>query len=103
MRRFAAVRADNILAVAASGTEWRHGGPAFPAQERPLRPSPLAREAARARRRRRPLAPYAKVAESVTGVAVIPVSVAQLAVSLGEYALDEDGDVGREAAVHSRR
>src|SRR6266853_834691 len=30
------------------------------------------------------LAPYAKVAESVTGVAVIPVSVAQLAVSLGE-------------------
>jgi hydroxymethylglutaryl-CoA reductase (NADPH) len=39
------------------------------------------------------LAPYAKVAESVTGVAVIPVSVAQLAVSLGEYSLDEDGDV----------
>jgi hydroxymethylglutaryl-CoA reductase (NADPH) len=39
------------------------------------------------------LAPYTKVAESVTGVAVIPVSVAQLAVSLGEYSLDEDGDV----------
>ena len=39
------------------------------------------------------LAPYAKVAESVTGVAVIPVSVAQLAVSLGEYALTEDGEV----------
>ena len=39
------------------------------------------------------LAPFAKVAESVTGVAVIPVSVAQLAVSLGEYALSEEGDV----------
>jgi hydroxymethylglutaryl-CoA reductase (NADPH) len=39
------------------------------------------------------LAPYAKVAESVTGVAVIPVSVAQLAVSLGEYSLTEDGEV----------
>jgi hydroxymethylglutaryl-CoA reductase (NADPH) len=39
------------------------------------------------------LEPYAKVAESVTGVAVIPVSVAQIAVSLGEYSLSEDGDV----------
>jgi hydroxymethylglutaryl-CoA reductase (NADPH) len=39
------------------------------------------------------LAPYAKVAESVTGTAVIPVSVAQLQVSLGEYVLSEDGDV----------
>jgi hydroxymethylglutaryl-CoA reductase (NADPH) len=39
------------------------------------------------------LAPYAKVAESVTGVAVIPVSVAQLAVSLGEYSLTDDGEV----------
>jgi hydroxymethylglutaryl-CoA reductase (NADPH) len=39
------------------------------------------------------LSPYAKAAESVTGTAVIPVSVAQLQVSLGEYVLSEDGDV----------
>ena len=36
---------------------------------------------------------YAKSAESVTGTAVIPVSVAQLQVSLGEYVLSEDGNV----------
>jgi hydroxymethylglutaryl-CoA reductase (NADPH) len=36
---------------------------------------------------------YVKSAESVTGVAVIPVSVAQLQVSLGEYALSADGEV----------
>jgi hydroxymethylglutaryl-CoA reductase (NADPH) len=39
------------------------------------------------------LVPYAKAAESVTGVAVIPVSVAQLQISLGQYALSDDGDV----------
>jgi hydroxymethylglutaryl-CoA reductase (NADPH) len=39
------------------------------------------------------LAPWTKAAESVTGVAVIPVSVAQVQVSLGEYALDGDGAV----------
>jgi hydroxymethylglutaryl-CoA reductase (NADPH) len=39
------------------------------------------------------LAPYAKAAESVTGVAVIPVSVAELRVSLGAYDLDDEGDV----------
>jgi hydroxymethylglutaryl-CoA reductase (NADPH) len=39
------------------------------------------------------LAPYAKAAESVTGAAVIPVSVAQLRVSLGEYELSESGEV----------
>ncbi|MGE5691637.1 MAG: 3-hydroxy-3-methylglutaryl-CoA reductase [Pseudomonadota bacterium] len=39
------------------------------------------------------LAPWSGAAESVTGVAVIPVSVAQLQVSLGAYALSEDGDV----------
>jgi hydroxymethylglutaryl-CoA reductase (NADPH) len=39
------------------------------------------------------LGPYARAAESVTGVVAIPVSVAQLSVSLGEYALSEDGDV----------
>jgi hydroxymethylglutaryl-CoA reductase (NADPH) len=39
------------------------------------------------------LAPYAKAAESVTGVATIPVSVAQLRVSLGQYSLSDDGEV----------
>ena len=39
------------------------------------------------------LAPYAKAAESVTGVAVIPVSVAELRVSLGAYELSADGVV----------
>src|SRR5258708_5776236 len=34
---------------------------------------------------------YAKAAESVTGLVSIPVSVAQLAVSLGEYELSEEG------------
>ncbi|HXY81376.1 MAG TPA: hypothetical protein VEH55_08400 [Gaiellaceae bacterium] len=39
------------------------------------------------------LEPYAKVAESVTGTAVIPVSVAELHVSLGAYELSADGAV----------
>jgi len=39
------------------------------------------------------LEPYANSAESVTGIAVIPVSVAELQISLGEYELDEDGQV----------
>src|SRR5437763_11213277 len=39
------------------------------------------------------LEPYAKAAESVTGFVSIPVSVAQLLVSLGEYELSADGDV----------
>jgi hydroxymethylglutaryl-CoA reductase (NADPH) len=39
------------------------------------------------------LAPYAKAAESVTGAAVIPVSVAQLQVALGRYELSADGDL----------
>jgi hydroxymethylglutaryl-CoA reductase (NADPH) len=39
------------------------------------------------------LAPWTGAAESVTGVAVLPVSVAQLAVSLGTYELSEQGDV----------
>jgi len=38
-----------------------------------------------------------KAAESVTGVATIPVSVAQLRVSLGAYALSDDGDVVESA------
>jgi hydroxymethylglutaryl-CoA reductase (NADPH) len=39
------------------------------------------------------LEPFARAAESVTGVVALPVSVAQLRVSLGEYELSEDGDV----------
>jgi hydroxymethylglutaryl-CoA reductase (NADPH) len=39
------------------------------------------------------LEPYLKAAESVTGVAVIPVSVAQLTVSLGVFELSEHGEV----------
>jgi hydroxymethylglutaryl-CoA reductase (NADPH) len=39
------------------------------------------------------LSPWTGAAESVTGVAVLPVSVAQLAVSLGTYELSEQGDV----------
>ncbi len=39
------------------------------------------------------LEPFASAAESVTGVVAIPVSVAQLSVSLGEYALSAGGDV----------
>src|SRR5579864_1575956 len=39
------------------------------------------------------LEPYAKAAESVTGVAVIPVSVAQLRIELGSYELSDDGEV----------
>jgi hydroxymethylglutaryl-CoA reductase (NADPH) len=39
------------------------------------------------------LGAYAGAAESVTGIAVLPVSVAQLAISLGEYELSDDGEV----------
>ena len=39
------------------------------------------------------LQPYVKAAESVTGAAVIPVSVAEIEVSLGAYELSEAGDV----------
>ena len=39
------------------------------------------------------LEPFVSAAETVTGVAVIPVSVAQLRISLGAYALSDDGDV----------
>ena len=39
------------------------------------------------------LEPYANAAESVAGVAIIPVSVAELEISLGQYELDEDGEV----------
>ena len=39
------------------------------------------------------LEPYAKAAETVTGVATIPVSVAELQISLGEYELSPEGDV----------
>jgi hydroxymethylglutaryl-CoA reductase (NADPH) len=39
------------------------------------------------------LEPYARAAESVTGLVSIPVSVAQLAVSLGQYELSDGGEV----------
>ncbi|HSC91806.1 MAG TPA: hypothetical protein VLB86_09160 [Gaiellaceae bacterium] len=39
------------------------------------------------------LEPWVGAAESVTGVTVIPVSVAQLSVSLGAYELSDEGDV----------
>jgi hydroxymethylglutaryl-CoA reductase (NADPH) len=39
------------------------------------------------------LEPWARSQESLTGVAVIPVGVVTVDVDLGEYALDEDGDV----------
>ena len=39
------------------------------------------------------LEPYANAAETVTGIAVIPVSVAELEISLGAYELDEQGEV----------
>ena len=39
------------------------------------------------------LSPWTGAAESVTGVAVVPVSVAQLRVSLGRYELSDEGDV----------
>jgi hydroxymethylglutaryl-CoA reductase (NADPH) len=39
------------------------------------------------------LEPYAGAAESVTGIAVIPVSVAELQISLGLYELGADGEV----------
>jgi hydroxymethylglutaryl-CoA reductase (NADPH) len=43
------------------------------------------------------LSAYARAAESIAGVAVIPVSVAQLRLSLGEYRLD-DGGVPQETS-----
>jgi hydroxymethylglutaryl-CoA reductase (NADPH) len=50
------------------------------------------------------LEPFARAAETVTGVAVIPVSVVPVTIEFGEYELDEDGDVvetGRAAeTVH---
>jgi hydroxymethylglutaryl-CoA reductase (NADPH) len=50
------------------------------------------------------LEPFAAAAETVTGVAVIPVSVVPVTVELGEYRLDDDGNVeetGRETeTVH---
>src|SRR5579871_2460046 len=39
------------------------------------------------------LQPFVRAAESVVGVVAIPVSVAQLRISLGEYELSDDGDV----------
>ena len=43
------------------------------------------------------LEPYAGAAESVTGLAVIPVSVAELQISLGSYRLGDSGEVTETA------
>jgi hydroxymethylglutaryl-CoA reductase (NADPH) len=40
---------------------------------------------------------WTRAAETVTGIAVIPVSIAQLEISLGEYVLSDDGDVVESA------
>ena len=40
---------------------------------------------------------FARAAEAVTGVAVIPVSVVPITVDLGEYELDDDGNVHESA------
>jgi hydroxymethylglutaryl-CoA reductase (NADPH) len=45
------------------------------------------------------LGPWTKAAETVTGVAVIPVSVAQLRISLGDYELDDAGAVVEHGRV----
>ena len=74
-------------AYAQNAARW-HG---FPARTTPTRSPRAARRSASTAR---PTSRRAtKAAESVTGLAVIPVSVAQLQVSLGEYALSDDGDV----------
>jgi hydroxymethylglutaryl-CoA reductase (NADPH) len=39
------------------------------------------------------LEPFTAAAETVTGVAVIPVSVVPVTIDLGEYSLDDEGDV----------
>ena len=39
------------------------------------------------------LSAYANAAESVTGLAVIPVSVASLSIALGQYELTDDGEL----------
>src|SRR5207248_5629118 len=39
------------------------------------------------------LRPFAAAAESLVGVAVIPVSAVPVAIELGEYRLSDDGDV----------
>src|SRR4051812_27355087 len=47
------------------------------------------------------LEPWTKAAETVTGVAVIPVSIAQLVVSLGQYELDDEGAVVETARAEA--
>src|SRR5689334_4162527 len=81
------------IAIAVTGLRVRENGdvPALPRKNDPT--SIAARRAALGLDGDTDLSAYAKAAESVTGVAIIPVSVAQLRVSLGEYALSEDGEV----------
>jgi hydroxymethylglutaryl-CoA reductase (NADPH) len=42
------------------------------------------------------LEPFAGAAETVTGVAVVPVSVVPLTIDLGDYELDEDGNINEQ-------
>ena len=52
--------------------------------------------------RRVDLEPFAAAAESLVGVAVIPVSAVPLEIELGAYELDDDGRVARRAARRRR-
>jgi hydroxymethylglutaryl-CoA reductase (NADPH) len=81
------------IVIAVTGLRVRENGdvPALPRKNDPT--SIAARRAALGLDGDTDLSAYAKAAESVTGVAIIPVSVAQLRISLGEYALSEDGEV----------
>ena len=85
--------------VAAIGLRVRENadsGPSSPQERRGVdRGAPRRRSASTADV---DLSAYAKAAESVTGVAVIPVSVAQLRISLGAYALSDDGEVVESGA-----
>ena len=48
------------------------------------------------------LEPWARAQESLTGVAVIPVGVVTVDVELGDYVLDEDGDVVENGRAKER-
>jgi hydroxymethylglutaryl-CoA reductase (NADPH) len=80
-----------VIAVIALSVRENAAVPALPRKNDPA--SIAARREALGLDGAADLAPYSRAAESVTGVAVIPVSVAQLRVSLGEYELSDDGEV----------
>src|SRR5436305_1934715 len=91
-RTFCASALPSIV-VAAIGLSVRENGDVAPLPRKNDATSIATRRAALGLDGSVDLSAYAKAAESVTGVAVIPVSVAQLPISLGEYALSEDGEV----------